>query len=113
MDRHPDTWTAEGVKGGARTGRPPRRPPSFVAAKADPQGTPLGELLRVEVGLLRFPLLAELKRAGMAARQMAAEFTARGILTPTGARWHAQTVLRVLGRAGSIRGVDGRTPLEL
>jgi hypothetical protein len=45
----------------------------------------------------------------MSARQMAAELTARGILTPTGARWHAQTVLRVLGRAGSIRGVDGRT----
>jgi hypothetical protein len=39
---------------------------------------------------------------------VAAELTARGILTPTGARWHAQTVLRVLGRAGSIRGVDGR-----
>jgi DNA invertase Pin-like site-specific DNA recombinase len=55
------------------------------------------------------PLLAELKGAGMSARQMAAELTARGILTPTGARWHAQTVLRVLGRAGSIRGIDGRT----
>src|ERR1700726_4647050 len=49
-----------------------------------------------------FPVLAELKRAGMSARRMAAELTARGILTPTGARWHAQTVLRVLGRAGSI-----------
>ena len=34
------------------------------------------------------PLLAELKGAGMSARQMAAELTARGILTPTGARWH-------------------------
>jgi hypothetical protein len=45
------------------------------------------------------PLLAELKGAGMSARQMAAELTARGILTPTGARWHAQSVLRVLGRA--------------
>jgi DNA invertase Pin-like site-specific DNA recombinase len=53
--------------------------------------------------------LAPLLAAGMSARQMAAELTARGILTPTGARWHAQTVLRVLGRAGSIRGVDGRT----
>ena len=50
-----------------------------------------------------FPVLAELKRAGMSARQMAVELTARGIITPTGGRWHAQTVLRVLGRAGSRR----------
>ena len=49
-----------------------------------------------------FSILTELKRAGMSARQMAAELTARGILTPTGARWHAQTVLRMLGRAGSV-----------
>ena len=26
--------------------------------------------------------------------------TARGISTPTGARWHAQTVIRMLDRAG-------------
>src|SRR5216684_2845574 len=32
MDQHPDTWTSEGVKGGARTGRPPRGPPPLVAA---------------------------------------------------------------------------------
>jgi DNA invertase Pin-like site-specific DNA recombinase len=46
------------------------------------------------------PLLVELKNAGLSARRMAAELTARGILTPTGARWHAQTVIRVLDRAG-------------
>jgi hypothetical protein len=45
------------------------------------------------------PLLAELKSAGLSVRQMASELTARGILTPTGARWHAQTVIRVLDRA--------------
>jgi hypothetical protein len=48
------------------------------------------------------PLLAELKGAGMSARQMAAELTARGILTPTGGQWHAQTVLRVFNRAGNV-----------
>jgi len=46
------------------------------------------------------PLLSELKGRGMSARQMAAELTARGILTPTGARWHPQTVIRMLDRAG-------------
>jgi DNA invertase Pin-like site-specific DNA recombinase len=44
------------------------------------------------------PILVELKSAGMSARQMATELTARGIATPTGARWHPQSVLRVLGR---------------
>jgi hypothetical protein len=46
------------------------------------------------------PLLTELKSAGMSARQMAAQLTARDIPTLTGARWHAQTVIRMLGRAG-------------
>jgi hypothetical protein len=46
------------------------------------------------------PILAELKSAGMSARQMAAELTARGIGTPNGARWHAQTVLRMMDRVG-------------
>jgi DNA invertase Pin-like site-specific DNA recombinase len=44
------------------------------------------------------PVLAELKRAGMSARAMAAELTARGIATPNAGRWHAQTVLRVIAR---------------
>ena len=46
------------------------------------------------------PILAELKSAGMSARQMATELAARGIATPTGGRWHPQSVLRVLGRLG-------------
>jgi DNA invertase Pin-like site-specific DNA recombinase len=45
-------------------------------------------------------LLAELKSAGMSARQMAMQLTARDIPTLTGARWHAQTVIRMLDRAG-------------
>ena len=45
------------------------------------------------------PLLTELKGAGMSARQMAVELTVRGILTLTGARWHAQTVLRNSARS--------------
>ena len=49
-----------------------------------------------------FPILAELKRDGMSARRIAAELTARGIQTPTGARWHPQTILRIIGRAGSM-----------
>jgi DNA invertase Pin-like site-specific DNA recombinase len=47
------------------------------------------------------PMLAELKSAGMSARQMAAELTARGIATPSGGRWHAMSVLRMVDRAGS------------
>jgi DNA invertase Pin-like site-specific DNA recombinase len=54
-----------------------------------------------------YPVLAELQRAGMSARRMAAELTARGILTPTGARWHAQTILRIIGRAGLISDLHG------
>jgi len=51
-------------------------------------------------GAAAAPLLAELKSAGLSARQMAAELTLRGIQIPTGARWHAQTVLRMIDRAG-------------
>ena len=46
------------------------------------------------------PVLAELKGAGMSARQIAVQLAARDIPTPTGARWHAQTVIRMLERAG-------------
>ena len=45
------------------------------------------------------PVLAELKSTGLSARQMAAQLTARGISTPNGAKWHAQTVIRVMNRA--------------
>src|SRR6516165_8996913 len=44
------------------------------------------------------PVLAELTNAGMSARQMAAELTARGIATPGGGRWHGQSVLRMMER---------------
>jgi DNA invertase Pin-like site-specific DNA recombinase len=46
------------------------------------------------------PVLAELKSTGLSARQMAAQLTARNIPTPTGGRWHAQTVIRMLVRVG-------------
>jgi DNA invertase Pin-like site-specific DNA recombinase len=44
------------------------------------------------------PLLGEWKRAGMSARAMAAELTGRGIPTPNGGQWHAQTVIRMVHR---------------
>ena len=44
------------------------------------------------------PVLTELAGAGMSVRRIAAELTARGIPTPRGSRWHAQTVLRALQR---------------
>jgi DNA invertase Pin-like site-specific DNA recombinase len=44
------------------------------------------------------PMLAELKTAGMSARQIAAELAARGIATPSGGRWHGQSVLRMMER---------------
>ena len=44
-------------------------------------------------------MLADLCAAGMSKRQIAAELAARGVPTPRGGRWHAQTVARVLGRA--------------
>jgi DNA invertase Pin-like site-specific DNA recombinase len=55
------------------------------------------------------PLLAELKSAGLSVRQMAAELTARGILTPTGAQWHGQTVSRMLNRCGSLTSTSSAT----
>jgi DNA invertase Pin-like site-specific DNA recombinase len=48
------------------------------------------------------PILVELRGAGMSARQMAAELTARRIPTPGGGRWHAQSVLRMVDRACSV-----------
>jgi DNA invertase Pin-like site-specific DNA recombinase len=46
------------------------------------------------------PLLTELKQAGLSARKMARELMTRKIATPLGGLWHAQTVLRVMARAG-------------
>jgi DNA invertase Pin-like site-specific DNA recombinase len=58
------------------------------------------------------PVLTLLKDAGMSARQMAAELTARGVPTPTGAKWHGQTVIRMLDRAGSLN-LCGDPPCSL
>jgi DNA invertase Pin-like site-specific DNA recombinase len=44
------------------------------------------------------PVLMELKGAGMSARQMAAELTARHIPAMNGGKWHAQTMLRASDR---------------
>jgi DNA invertase Pin-like site-specific DNA recombinase len=44
------------------------------------------------------PVLTEMKAAGLSARQIAAQLTERGIAMPTGARWHAQTVIRMIER---------------
>jgi DNA invertase Pin-like site-specific DNA recombinase len=61
------------------------------------------------------PILAELKAAGMSARQMAAQLTLRGIPTPTGARWHAQTVIRMLNQSHAMTaetGINNRISCE-
>jgi len=44
------------------------------------------------------PVITELSGAGMSARQIAAELTARGIATARGGLWHPQTVTRVIDR---------------
>ena len=46
------------------------------------------------------PLMAEL--SSLSARAIAAELNARGVATPSGARWHAETVLRVQRRLESM-----------
>jgi hypothetical protein len=53
MDQRQDRWTAEGVKGGLELVAPQETPPHSWRQKLTPQGTPLGELLRVEVESLR------------------------------------------------------------
>ena len=45
-------------------------------------------------------LLGELKARGLSSRAIASELTRKGIATPLGGKWHPQTVLRVLHRAG-------------
>jgi hypothetical protein len=49
------------------------------------------------------PILSELRAAGLSARAMAAELDARGVPTPTGAKWYAQTVLRAEDRISLSR----------
>jgi DNA invertase Pin-like site-specific DNA recombinase len=48
------------------------------------------------------PVLTEMKAGGLSARQIAAQLTERGIATPTGARWHPQTVLRMIDRVAAL-----------
>jgi DNA invertase Pin-like site-specific DNA recombinase len=47
------------------------------------------------------PVFRELTAAGMSARQIAAELTARGVPTPRGGRWHAKTVIRSKDRVSA------------
>ena len=44
------------------------------------------------------PVLADLQAAGLSARGMAAELNRRGVPTPMGGQWHAQTVIRTKAR---------------
>jgi hypothetical protein len=44
------------------------------------------------------PILAELRPAGMSARRMATELTARNVPTANGGKWHAASALRALDR---------------
>ena len=50
------------------------------------------------------PLLADMKMRGLSSRGIALELTTLGIATPSGGRWHSQTVQRALGRAGLSTG---------
>ena len=47
------------------------------------------------------PLLAGMKLRGLSSRAIAAELTTLGVATPSGGRWHPQTVMRALSRAES------------
>lgn len=44
------------------------------------------------------PVLSRLRFAGLSANQIAVELTARGVPTAMGGKWHAQTVIRMMGR---------------
>ena len=44
------------------------------------------------------PLLADMKERGLSSRAIAAELTSLGVVTPSGGRWHPQTVMRALSR---------------
>jgi hypothetical protein len=82
--------------------------PPLAAKKA--QGVKLGGLnakgianrdeARAWAEALR-PVLKEL--AGKSARAIAGELNARGIATPSGGKWHAETVIRVQRRLASLK----------
>jgi DNA invertase Pin-like site-specific DNA recombinase len=63
------------------------------------KGIQIREEARRRAEALR-PVLAEL--AGKSARAIAAELNARGTATPSGGRWHAETVIRVQRRLEAV-----------
>ena len=65
------------------------------AWRAECQGRANRDEARVRAEALR-PIFMEL--AGKSSRAIAAELNARNVATPTGGRWHAQTVIRVQRR---------------
>ena len=50
------------------------------------------------------PLLADMKVRGLSSRAIALELTTLDIATPSGGRWHPQTVMRALSRADLLSG---------
>jgi Recombinase len=44
------------------------------------------------------PVLRELEAQGLSARRMATELNRRGVATPAGGQWYAQTVIRTKAR---------------
>jgi len=61
---------------------------------------PANHAAAIDRARLLAPVLLELKAAGMSARQVATELTARRIPAMNGGKWHAQTVLRAIERIG-------------
>ena len=57
------------------------------------------------------PLLADMKLRGLSSRAIALELTTLGIATPSGGRWHPQTVGRALSRA-AIKVEEHGLPLK-
>ena len=53
----------------------------------------------LERAMILAPLLADMKVRGLSSRAIAAELTTLGVATPSGGRWHPQTVMRALSRA--------------
>lgn len=47
------------------------------------------------------PMVEAMKAAGLSARGMAAKLNQDAVPTPSGGAWHAQSVIRVLGRLGT------------
>jgi DNA invertase Pin-like site-specific DNA recombinase len=61
----------------------------------------------VERAIELAPVLQELQAQGFSARGMAAELNRRGVETAAGGRWHAQTVMRAMGRVGTALDLSG------